>query len=605
MKPMAEKRVPPQIKALYTVSTGLLVFSAILFLYGFLPNRWYHFLVVNSGSMAPTIQPGDLILLTPPPAVLKPGMILTLSVDGNLVTHRLVGFGEYGDLITQGDANRVPDRWGSSVVSVVGIYRGRIPNLGLLGALPGKLAGLSISGAWFSASEAVVGELAAISSWVTPTATPTQTGTATSTSTPTNTPSPTPDTWDKSSLNFTSQGWTCEEGGTLWAAVTNSGQPMAGEASWELYLGNKKDQTLVAQGAVPALGAGESAALQATAAQAGSYKFKLSQRPGHPGKGEAWTGEILFDPANCMEKRLATPGSTASPTTSPTAAPAGTATVTPPLPAPPFPAASGTPTTIPSPPPAPESSPPASPSEELHGCVRPQDYWLDHPQAWPVDEIRLGEQAYSRAAARELLDRDPEEDPSLELAQALIAAMLNAEKQADWRVVEWELLAAHQWFLEHAPGSRPEGAEADQARELAVRLDQFNRGLLGPDACPPPPPAATQTGTVTATVTASATATPFPASPTASPVATHAPPTPTPQPGNPPALESPTETPALPPPPPPATATPAPATGIPATETPVPPTATPEPAADAPTETPAPPPSPLPTQPPTPTPPAA
>jgi signal peptidase I len=142
------------------------VLAFTLFLaYGNLPNRWYHVLYISSGSMVPAIQPGDLIIITPRPVVLKPGMILTLSVNGHLVTHRLVGFGEFGEPITQGDANSVADHWDNAAVSVVGVYRARIPYLGYLAVLPGRLAAVLPSGAWFSADHEMPGAISADSYW--------------------------------------------------------------------------------------------------------------------------------------------------------------------------------------------------------------------------------------------------------------------------------------------------------------------------------------------------------------------------------------------------------------------------------------------------------
>ena len=169
VRPAATLRVRRSVQAaansLFWVTLAFVVFLA----YGNLPNRWYHVLYITSGSMAPTIQPGDLIIITPRPAVLKPGMILTLSVNGHLVTHRLVGFGEYGELITQGDANAVPDQWDGSAVGVVGVYRARLPYLGYLALVPGQLARVAASGAWFSAAENIDGTLSAHSFWPPPT----------------------------------------------------------------------------------------------------------------------------------------------------------------------------------------------------------------------------------------------------------------------------------------------------------------------------------------------------------------------------------------------------------------------------------------------------
>jgi len=127
------------------VLVGLLGF--VLFVaYGLIDNRWYHFVAVTGGSMAPTILPGDLLLLTRPPAEVKAGMILTLQVDGAVVTHRVVQVDADGTFVTQGDANDVRDDFRGHRVRVVGEVRLRIPTIGrvlLLGQAHEP------SGAWF------------------------------------------------------------------------------------------------------------------------------------------------------------------------------------------------------------------------------------------------------------------------------------------------------------------------------------------------------------------------------------------------------------------------------------------------------------------------
>lgn len=116
------------------------VFLALFFTaYGSLNNRWYHVLYVYSGSMAPTFQAGDLIIITPPPETIQPGMILTLQVDDQLVTHRVVAVAADGALQTQGDANLAPDNWGNARITIRGLYRGHLPYLGYLVSVPREL----------------------------------------------------------------------------------------------------------------------------------------------------------------------------------------------------------------------------------------------------------------------------------------------------------------------------------------------------------------------------------------------------------------------------------------------------------------------------------
>lgn len=73
----------------------------------------YKFFVVLTGSMSPTIEVGDLVVVkeTEPEAITV-GDVITYSVgDDNVVTHRVKDIVEENQLqfVTQGDANNVED----------------------------------------------------------------------------------------------------------------------------------------------------------------------------------------------------------------------------------------------------------------------------------------------------------------------------------------------------------------------------------------------------------------------------------------------------------------------------------------------------------------
>jgi signal peptidase I len=115
------------------LTTGLLCTAVLIvgfIAYGLLDNRWYHVVAVTGGSMSPTIEAGDLIVITRPPAVIRPGMVLTLEVDGAVVTHRVAAVKSDGAFVTIGDANTVHDDFSTNQVRVVGEYRFRIPVIG-------------------------------------------------------------------------------------------------------------------------------------------------------------------------------------------------------------------------------------------------------------------------------------------------------------------------------------------------------------------------------------------------------------------------------------------------------------------------------------------
>jgi signal peptidase I len=131
--------------------------------YGLVDNRWYHAVAVKGGSMAPTILPGDLIVITRPPDRIEPGMILTLEVDDAVVTHRVVEVRRDGTFVTKGDANDVRDDFSANSVRVVGQYQLRIPLAG--GWLPtSERRPVDASGAWF-ASDITMGASGAAGAW--------------------------------------------------------------------------------------------------------------------------------------------------------------------------------------------------------------------------------------------------------------------------------------------------------------------------------------------------------------------------------------------------------------------------------------------------------
>ncbi len=97
---------------------------------GILGNPWYHIVAIKGGSMEPTIMRGDLIIVTPPPETIEPGMILVMGVGDRMVTHRVVAVRPDGSLVTQGDANRIADDWQGMPITIFGRYQFAIPALG-------------------------------------------------------------------------------------------------------------------------------------------------------------------------------------------------------------------------------------------------------------------------------------------------------------------------------------------------------------------------------------------------------------------------------------------------------------------------------------------
>jgi hypothetical protein len=80
--------------------------------------------------MAPALQFGDAVVITHATEKIPAGTIITMVVNGELVTHRLISDYSGGMPETKGDANDTKDNFTGCNVYVVGIVRLRIPWLG-------------------------------------------------------------------------------------------------------------------------------------------------------------------------------------------------------------------------------------------------------------------------------------------------------------------------------------------------------------------------------------------------------------------------------------------------------------------------------------------
>lgn len=93
-------------------------------------------ILITSGSMGPTVSPGDIILIGEPPSdeLLSQGAVITFpdpDVPGGLVTHRIDFVREDGLYRTRGDANGSPDSTPVDPDDVVGVGRLLVPLVGL------------------------------------------------------------------------------------------------------------------------------------------------------------------------------------------------------------------------------------------------------------------------------------------------------------------------------------------------------------------------------------------------------------------------------------------------------------------------------------------
>jgi hypothetical protein len=169
----------------------------------------------------------------------------------------------------------------------------------------------------------------------------------------------------------------------------------------------------------------------------------------------------------CCAEASPTPTATVSPT--PTATATATATATP--------TATPTPTGTPG------------------VCVRGQGYWKNHPEAWPVTELQLGNVTYTQEELLSILHQPVRGNGLVSLAHHLIAAKLNVANGADPSCIEQTIADADALIGDLVVPPVGDGYLAPRDVEaLKDMLEDYNEGRLCAPSCDQsPPPTATPT----------------------------------------------------------------------------------------------------------------
>lgn len=116
------------------IATAALTVLASLSVWSLLPTlAGWQVHVVMSGSMAPAIRPGDLVLSEPvDSSALRPGQVALFEAeDGRVLVHRVRAVAQDGTLTTRGDANGSDDPAPVDADHVLGLARLRVPWIGL------------------------------------------------------------------------------------------------------------------------------------------------------------------------------------------------------------------------------------------------------------------------------------------------------------------------------------------------------------------------------------------------------------------------------------------------------------------------------------------
>ena len=143
LPPPRRRRIPRGGKELITTTAVLLAVAVGVFAVFLTGSR---IMLVTSGSMEPTLRPGDIVLTTPTTDI-QIGDVIAYASAADPIIHRVVSIVvEDGNVTyrTKGDANNAPDPFIITKEAVIGELRFTIPYIGLpllygamvLGGLP-------------------------------------------------------------------------------------------------------------------------------------------------------------------------------------------------------------------------------------------------------------------------------------------------------------------------------------------------------------------------------------------------------------------------------------------------------------------------------------
>jgi hypothetical protein len=118
-------------------------------------------------------------------------------------------------------------------------------------------------------------------------------------------------------------------------------------------------------------------------------------------------------------------------------------------------------------------------------CPIEKGDWKNHPATWPVAQLMLGGQVYSRTELIALLKAPTKGDASLILGTQLIAAKLSIANGSDPTPVITLITQADKLFSAGATKLpyriSPSTVVGQQMVAIASTLDQYNRGALTPN----------------------------------------------------------------------------------------------------------------------------
>jgi len=179
---------------------------------------------------------------------------------------------------------------------------------------------------------------------------------------------------------------------------------------------------------------------------------------------------------NTVETAVAEGGPTPTPTPTPSATPSVTPTPTP----------TPTPSVTPSPTPTPSATPTVTPTPSATpvGCVFGFGYWKNHPQAWPVTELQLGNVTYTQDQLLSIMHEPVHGNGLVSLAHHLITAKLNVANGADPSCIQQTIADADALIGDLVVPPVGDGFLAPRdVNALKDTLENYNEGDLCAPSC--------------------------------------------------------------------------------------------------------------------------
>jgi hypothetical protein len=117
-------------------------------------------------------------------------------------------------------------------------------------------------------------------------------------------------------------------------------------------------------------------------------------------------------------------------------------------------------------------------------CTLTQGYWKNHPNAWPVTSLELGNVTYTKEEALDILATSVNGNGLVALAHQLIATKLNLASGSTGTSVTQAVADADALIGNLVVPPVGNGSlTTTQASALTHALDDFNKGDTGPGHC--------------------------------------------------------------------------------------------------------------------------